>query len=150
MSAPTKCRVVLTVLAVYALVAPRTLPAQHPTPAPGAAASANVAKIPDTPEGRLLSRYIDALNVATEVALTEFTEKHVAPVADRSTAERVKKQLELHESMGKIAFKNIVEARLGQLKAVLSTERAGEVNIPCVVDRASPDRLAQVQVEIAR
>ena len=150
MPAPMKYRVLFAVLALHMVVAARALPAQHPTTGPSLAASSNATQTPDTPEGRLLSQYIAALNAGTEVALTDFTEKHVAAVAGRSTAERVKKQLELRESTGKVSFKSTVEEKSGMLKAVLSTERAGDVSVTCVVDRASPDRLAQLQVEMAR
>ena len=77
--------------------------------------------LPDTAPGKLMAKWLEALNKADEAGLAKFTEEHYAPglFNNLTPAQIAERQQEMRNTMGKFDLYQIEESSPTDLTVVL-------------------------------
>lgn len=109
------------------------------------------AKLPDTPQGRLVAAYVKAFNSGDENAMREFIANNVAPSAlqQRPLDARLEVYREMRGNMGTMDVKRVMAARDSEVVVLVQTKPGEWRELTFLLEPASPHKLMGIRVQEA-
>jgi hypothetical protein len=110
---------------------------------------ARLAKLADTPAGRVASAYFKAFNSGDENMMNEFIVNHLASasLASRPVEERLKIYRQMRNDLGDLEVESIAETGERTITVTLRAKKGGTVEFSFEMDNAEPHKLKSIQVE---
>lgn len=109
------------------------------------------AKLPDTPQGRLVAAYVKAFNSGDEKAMREFFANNVAAsaLAQRPIDARLEIYREMRGNMGTIDLRRVVSARDNEVVVLVQTKEREWRELTFILEPTPPHKLMGIRVQDA-
>ena len=109
------------------------------------------AKMPDTPQGRLVAAYVKAFNSGDEKVMREFIANNVAASAleQRPLDARLEAYRQMRGNMGTIEVRRVVAARDSEVVVLARTKEGEWRELTFMLEPAHPHKLVGIRVQDA-
>jgi len=107
--------------------------------------------LPDSPAGRLVAAYLKAYNSGNADNVREFFRNNTSREAlDRASAEeRTERYQRLHDRLGSLEIRRVIEAKGGYCSVLMRAEKGGYFIFEFELEETSPHHLVRLMVDEA-
>jgi CubicO group peptidase (beta-lactamase class C family) len=107
--------------------------------------------LPDSPAGRLVAAYLEAYNSGNADGVREFFRSNTSreALSRASAEERTERYQRLHDRLGSLELRRVIEANGGYCSILVRAERGGYFIFEFELEETSPHHLVQLMVDEA-